>query len=297
MTLFLWLLGVAGVAVIVFSIPPMTGGVISRRVEPFLDGLEGRPSRLVAFPRTSSPEWVLRRLGKAGLLGHQKLRTRLEAAGRVTDEAAFRVEQFAWGGLGAAAVLVAGGAAAVSGVTPFSPGLIAGSVVAGFGAALARDWFLSHQIRNRKAEILQQLPTAIDHMTLALMAGEAISGAIARVGHGSGPLCDEFTRLDGEIRSGWTTVEALEALRGRVDEPPIARFVDAVCTAIERGTSLTDVLRAQADDVRELRRRTLLELGGRREVVMLLPVVFLIMPVIVLFALWPGLVSLDLLVP
>jgi len=56
-------------------------------------------------------------------------------------------------------------------------------------------------------------------------------------------------------------------------------------------------LRAQADDGREARRRLLLEMGGRREVLMLVPVVFLIMPVVVLFALLPGLVSLELLVP
>ncbi len=41
----------------------------------------------------------------------------------------------------------------------------------------------------------------------------------------------------------------------------------------------------------------LLEMGGRREVLMLVPVVFLIMPVVVVFALLPGLVSLELLVP
>jgi tight adherence protein C len=77
----------------------------------------------------------------------------------------------------------------------------------------------------------------------------------------------------------------------------MARFVDAVCTGIERGAPLSDVLRAQADDARDARRRQLLELGGQKEVWMLVPVVFLIMPVVVLFALYPGLVSLNLLVP
>jgi tight adherence protein C len=57
------------------------------------------------------------------------------------------------------------------------------------------------------------------------------------------------------------------------------------------------VLRAQADDVRESRRRELIELGGKREVLMLVPVVFLIMPVVVMYALLPGLVSLNLIVP
>jgi tight adherence protein C len=58
--------------------------------------------------------------------------------------------------------------------------------------------------------------------------------------------------------------------------------------ALDRGTPLADVLRAQAGDVREAYKRALLEEGGRREIAMMLPVVFLIMPVTVIFALFPG---------
>jgi hypothetical protein len=73
------------------------------------------------------------------------------------------------------------------------------------------------------------------------------------------------------------------------------RFVDAVVVALERGTPLADVLRAQADDVRGARRRTLLELAGRRDVLMLVPVVFLILPTVVLIALFPAAHALRLL--
>jgi tight adherence protein C len=41
--------------------------------------------------------------------------------------------------------------------------------------------------------------------------------------------------------------------------------------APERGTPLGDVLRAQAADVREQHKRDLIEAGGRREVLMLVP--------------------------
>jgi hypothetical protein len=40
---------------------------------------------------------------------------------------------------------------------------------------------------------------------------------------------------------------------------------------VERGTPLGDVLRAQAADVREQHKRDLIEAGGRREVLMLVP--------------------------
>ncbi len=52
------------------------------------------------------------------------------------------------------------------------------------------------------------------------------------------------------------------------------------------------MLRAQAADVREFGKRALLEVGGRKEISMMVPVVFLLLPVTVLFALYPGLLTL-----
>jgi tight adherence protein C len=56
---------------------------------------------------------------------------------------------------------------------------------------------------------------------------------------------------------------------------------------------MADLLRAQAVDVRELGKRALLEAGGRKEISMMVPVVFMILPVTVLFALYPGLLTLT----
>ena len=61
-----------------------------------------------------------------------------------------------------------------------------------------------------------------------------------------------------------------------------------VVVAVERGTPLADVLRAQAQDVREEGRRQLMETGGKKEISMMIPVVFLILPVTILFAAYPG---------
>jgi hypothetical protein len=56
-----------------------------------------------------------------------------------------------------------------------------------------------------------------------------------------------------------------------VPVPAVVRFVDGLVVAVERGTPLGDVLRAQAADVREQHKRDLIEAGGRREVLMLVP--------------------------
>lgn len=69
--------------------------------------------------------------------------------------------------------------------------------------------------------------------------------------------------------------------------------MDRLGVAFQRGTPLANVLRTQAAGIREQHKRELIEAGGRKEVLMLVPVVFLIMPVVVLFALYPGLFSLS----
>src|SRR6266508_3581739 len=95
------------------------------------------------------------------------------------------------------------------------------------------------------------------------------------------------------VSGGVPVVAALERLAARVPVPQVVRFVDGLVVAVERGTPLADVLRAQATDVREQHKRELIEAGGRREVYMLVPVVFLLMPVVVLFALYPGFLTLS----
>src|SRR5690625_454090 len=75
----------------------------------------------------------------------------------------------------------------------------------------------------------------------------------------------------------------------RTELPSIARFTEGVAVAVERGSPLGEVLRAQAEDAREVGHRALTEAGGRKEVYMMIPAVFLMLPGTVLFAIFPGL--------
>src|SRR5450756_851881 len=107
-----------------------------------------------------------------------------------------------------------------------------------------------------------------------------------------GELPDELAAVLAQTRAGTPLMAALASLRDRAGVEALARFVDGMVVAIERGTPLAEVLRAQAVDVREAGKRALLEAGGRREIAMMFPVVFLVLPVTVVFALYPGLFSL-----
>ena len=63
---------------------------------------------------------------------------------------------------------------------------------------------------------------------------------------------------------------------------------------MERGTPLAEVLRSQAQDVRDQDKRELMEMAGRKEIAMMVPLVFMVLPLSVLFAVFPGIAILQL---
>ena len=165
-------------------------------------------------------------------------------------------------------------------------------------AALARDRVLTLAADRREERMLQEFPTIAELLALAVAAGEGAVGSLERVTRlTTGELAAELRRALADARAGASLVGALEAMARRTGVAALSRFVDGMAIAIDRGTPLADVLRAQAVDVREEHRRRLLEIGGRKEIAMLVPVVFLVLPVTVVFALFPGFYDLSLSVP
>jgi tight adherence protein C len=154
---------------------------------------------------------------------------------------------------------------------------------------LARDRWLSREVAKREERMMAEFPTIAELLALAVAAGEGAIGALERVTRISrGELSRELARALADARAGASLVQALQGIATRTSLPPLARFVDGVAIAVERGTPLAEVLRAQAVDVREAGKRALLEAGGRKEIAMMVPVVFLVLPATVLFALFPG---------
>lgn len=221
------------------------------------------------------------------------LRRRLARAGSTTSVEAFRAEQVVWGVLGGAGGLALGLALVARGANPV--GALALVLVGGLGGALLRDHVLSRRVTAREERMLAELPIVAELLALAVAAGEGALGALERVARStSGEIATEVDLMLGDVRSGTPLVVALERCADRTGLAPLTRFCEAVAVSVDRGTPLADVLRAQASDVREAARTALMETGGRKEVLMMMPVVFLILPVTVLFALFPGLAALRL---
>ena len=96
-----------------------------------------------------------------------------------------------------------------------------------------------------------------------------------------------------DLKNGKSLSQSLEFLGARVSSPTIRRFCDTIILAIERGSSLSDVLNRQVEEVRAGQHASLLAAAGKAEISLMIPVIFLILPISVLFALWPSYVSLG----
>ena len=299
MRILIPLIGGTGLVLLVHGLPLFGQGRFEARVDPYLNGLAGRPSALLPGTQGSAG-WRFRLQEAAtGVLPFDPsvIQGRLTAAGWDRSVQAHRFDQMLWAVGGAVGgglfATLGGGGGALSLDSILFAALLGGSV-----GWIAADRRLAGAIAQRRDRVRQELPVAIDLLTLSIMAGEAVPQAFTRVGGLlGGEVGAELRRVVGAVRTGTPVVEALQELVSRLPDASAARLVDALCTGIERGAPLAETLRAQADDLRQATRRDLLESGGRREILMLIPVVFLILPTIVAFTLLPGLVSLDLLVP
>lgn len=229
--------------------------------------------------------------------GSTSVRRRLERAAIEQTVHEFRVEQVLWGvvafsiaaAYGVLSSLTGGGAAVSS---------LLLCVVAFALGVIGRDSYLSSQVKTRERRILAEFPAIAELLALAVAAGESPVAALDRVCRRSGgELARDLATVLAAVRTGEPVGSAFDKWSATTGLPLVARFAQGIAVAVERGTPLADVLHAQAADVREAGRRELIEIAARKEVFMMVPVVFLVLPVTVFFAFWPGVVGLDLTTP
>jgi tight adherence protein C len=295
-----------GAAFALYGTPRFRRPSLEHRLGPYLRDAPRRSSLLAEIPaRTPFPtlERVLRpimadatRLLNRMLGGVASTRRRLEQAGRGMSVDEFRSEQVLWGAIGLLCGVGVSVLMLASDPHRSPVMLLLLCAIAALAGVVARDYALSQEVAKREQRMMAEFPTVAEMLALAVGAGEGPVGALERVTRTSrGELARELATALAEARAGASLVAALENVAARTSLPTLARFVDGVAVAIERGTPLADVLRAQAVDVREAGKRALLDSGGKKEVAMMVPVVFFILPVTMLFALFPGFVSLRLL--
>lgn len=154
---------------------------------------------------------------------------------------------------------------------------------------------LSRQVSSRRAEIEGEFPALIEMLTLAIGAGESTSSAMKRIStRATGHLAKEFSKVIKDIEVGTPFHIAMDRMSHTLNSAVIRRFVDSVIISMNRGTPLIETLSHAVTEARNAERTSLLSAAGKAEISMMIPVVFLILPISILFALYPSLASLEL---
>ncbi|RZI91304.1 MAG: type II secretion protein F, partial [Microbacterium sp.] len=225
--------------------------------------------------------------------GADAVERRLAQAAWPISAASFRARQLTWSLVGLTVGAVVAVSSAVAGAA--GPAVALLPPLLAVGGMVGCDVRLQSRARARRRRIEDELPTVLEFLSLCLAAGEGLRDALRRVGEvGTGELTAELRRAVLESGTGSSLSEAIAAAARRLDVAALSRAGDHIVAAIDRGAPLAQVLQDQAMDARDDAKRNLIEVAGRKEIAMLLPLVFLLLPSSVLYAVFPGIVMLRL---
>ena len=175
---------------------------------------------------------------------------------------------------------------------PYSRALLFAWLSVAVGAMLPFS-MLNSAIRKRQKAIDKQLPEVLDLLSVSVRAGLSFDGALRKItDRMSGPLIDEFRRMQQDVRMGSPRARALQAVAKRCDVDDLYLFITAVIQAERLGTSMGRTLDSQADNMRERRRQKAKAEALKAPVKIVFPLVMFIFPAIFVVVLLPSLFSL-----
>lgn len=144
--------------------------------------------------------------------------------------------------------------------------------------------------RNQELDFLFQLPDFLDLFSVALSSGESVHSALSRVvPRMHGVVASEFEQLLLALELGSDFESELTQMSIRNSNNPLSEVANRLLLAIRRGSPIAQLLSNQAAFVRNDLHNQILKQSGRNETRMLIPLVFLILPVTILFAIFPSL--------
>ena len=168
------------------------------------------------------------------------------------------------------------------------------AIFASIGSYLIYDNHLSAQVKERRDLIESEFPAIVEMLTLAIAAGETPIGAFARIADRSDcHLAREFAKVVSQVRIGRPLHEALDEMARKLQSSSIRRFIDALVMALLRGAPIVEVLHRHVAEARINQRNLVMDKAGKAETTLMIPIVFLILPISVLFALWPSINQLS----
>ncbi|MEZ8220451.1 tight adherence protein C [Candidatus Fervidibacteria bacterium JGI MDM2 JNZ-1-D12] len=152
----------------------------------------------------------------------------------------------------------------------------------------APDFWLSQRARKRCRLIMRHLPDFVDLLATCVEAGLGLDAAIDRITRRfPGPLAEEFQRYLWEVQIGRPRNLALMGIAERTNCDDIRILAAALTQAELFGIPIANVLRTQAEAIRERRFQQVRERARRAPLFMLPALAFCFCPVIFLLLFVP----------
>lgn len=138
-------------------------------------------------------------------------------------------------------------------------------------------------------ELEDEIGTQIQLLTILISSGMSPAKSISVLSKSNHSVSSQaLARVVEDVESGFSLVEALDRLKSAYPSTSLRRFVTTLILGIERGSALTPILTAQVRDSRTAHKNEVMRRAGKAEIGLMIPVVFLILPISILFALWPS---------
>ncbi|MBN9133115.1 MAG: type II secretion system F family protein [Nitrosospira multiformis] len=166
--------------------------------------------------------------------------------------------------------------------------------LAAFGYYLP-NMVLARLVSQRKRELFESFPDAIDLMTVCVEAGLGLDAAMVRVAEEmrlrSKALAGELHLVSLELRAGRTREQALRNLAMRTGVEEIEALVSMLVQADRFGTSVAASLRVHSDTLRTTRRLRAEEAAAKIALKLLFPLIFFIFPSLLLVLMGPAFIN------
>lgn len=151
---------------------------------------------------------------------------------------------------------------------------------------------MTRLVESRQRKLFEDLPDALDLMTVCVEAGLGLDAAMMRVtqeiGVKSHTLKDEFDMVLLELRAGSGRDKALRNLSLRTGVEDIDTLAAMLIQADRFGTSVGDSLRVYTDNLRTKRRLRAEEQAAKIALKLLFPLMFFIFPTLLAVLVGPS---------
>jgi len=146
----------------------------------------------------------------------------------------------------------------------------------------------------KESEVNEELVNILQMLSIMISAGESPMMALRYISQRSvGYIPNLIKQSFSKYESGNNLTQTLEYIAATTGSSSVRRLTNSIQIAIQRGTPILDVLNNQVQSLNKQINLALLKKSGKSEITLLIPVVFLILPVSISFAIWPSIYGLN----